>query len=267
MKTISVRMTILTGALVALWGDRAPAGTITTMVSATASSSNNPNTFGPSVTLTVASGTQYGVGTQVVAVTGSGGGPNLGGSVWVTHNLGSDRNITFQWRTRTLNETFAEEGGTPSSPPLNLAVGDFGLAGNIVDITGFAPGETFVIFGTFSVPKANTSGEPPVFDLASNTADGSIHIATFNSVTGFWENTTVLNTNNDPNRVQNFQGSWEAAGSPLTVGSWGTDQASMVSWAVVNHNSWFVVAPEPPAIAMLAAGAACFAVARCRRGR
>ena len=249
-------------------GHDASAGTVyTTMVSATASSSANPNTFGPAVTLTVESGTQYGVGTQVTAVTGSGGGPSLSGKVWVTQNLGSSRDVTFQWRNRTLNETFAEEGGTPTSPPLNLAAGDFGLSGDIVDITGFAPGEIFVVFAAFSVPTGTGPGSPPVYDLNSNTADGSIHIASLNPVTGYWENTVAQNTSNSAQAVTNFQGSWEAAGSPFTVGSWGTDNVNMVSWAVVNHNSQFVVAPEPPSIAMLAVGAACFGIVRCRRSR
>lgn len=87
---------------------------------------------------------------------------------------------------------------------MNLAVGDFGLASNVYDITGFATRGVFVIFGSFSVPTANTPGGAPTFGLASNTA----------------------------------------AGSPCTIGSWDTVNVAMVSWAVVNHDSQFAGAVE-----------------------
>lgn len=238
---------------------KAEAGSIPTLMqSATASSSASMFTFGPSVTLTALSGTQHGTGTYVTGVTGTGGGPVIGSRMWVTHTLGKSVDVTFQWRTRTLNETFASEGGTPSSPPLNLAVGDYGLSGDIFDITGFAPGEAFVVFSDFVVPK-DSSGTP-AFDLASNAADGSIHIATLDTVSGMWVNTVVLNHNADQNAIIDYQGSWEDAGSPMTVGSWGVDVEHMIAWSVVDHNSQFAVAPEPSTAALMAGCAACCAI-------
>jgi len=244
----------------------ADAEMILSLTPATASSGTSMYVFGAPVTVTVPSSPNgdHGYGTYVSGVSGTGGGPSLGGSIWVTQNLGSSRDITFSWRTPTLNETFASIGGTPTDPPLNLAVGDFGLAADVVEISGFAPGETFVMFSTFSVPGGDA------FDLQSNVADGSVHVATLNPVTGMWENAVDTNSSLDPNRVIDYQGSWEAAGKPMSVGSWGVDAANMVAWAVLNHNSQFTVAPEPSSVAMLIAGGAFCAVGaarRCRAGR
>jgi len=240
----------------------ADASMIVNLTPATANSGTSMFVFGTPVTLTVPSSLDYGAGTYVNGVSGSGGGPSLGGSIWVTQNLGSSRDITFSWRTPTLNETFASLGGTPTDPPLNLAVGDYGLAADVVEISGFAPGETFVMFSTFSVP-----GGGDAFNLQSNVEDGSVHVATLNPVTGMWENAVDTNSVLNPNRVIDYQGSWEAAGKPMSVGSWGVDAANMVAWAVLNHNSQFTVAPEPSSVAMLIAGGAFCALGAARRCR
>jgi len=242
----------------------ADASMIVNLTPATANSGTSMFVFGTPVTLTVPSNLDYGTGTYVDGVSGTGGGPSQGGSIWITQNLGSSRNITFSWRTPTLNETFASLGGTPTAPPLNLAVGDFGLASDVVDISGFAPGETFVMFSRFTVPDGGQA-----FNLQSNVEDGSVHVATLNPVTGMWENAVDTNSVLDPNSnpVIDFQGSWEAAGKPLIAGSWGVDVSTMVAWAVLNHNSQFTVAPEPSSAAMLIAGGAFCALGAARRCR
>jgi len=54
----------------------------------------------------------------------------------------SDRVITMSWRVRTLNESYpSKPGGNPTQPPMDIANLDFGLASDIVEMTGFAQGE------------------------------------------------------------------------------------------------------------------------------
>ncbi len=222
-----------------------------TLVSATASSSATM-TFNSSlgIQLESPSSLDAAVGSQVTAVSGSGGGAPLYTWATVTQNLGSARSIVMDWRVRTLNESFkAEPGGNPTQPPLDMDGLYFGLAGDVLELTGFAPGEKYVLQMSYQT-------NPAWFDEAEEIRTNSIHVAWLNPVTGIWEDASKANSQNATDRLVNYAGSWAAAGKPMTLGSWGVDADSQVAWMVLDHNSSFVVTPEPSSVALAAIGSA-----------
>ena len=218
------------------------------MLSATAGS-GSMTTFGPTVSGTLASGSSNWFGSQVTGspiVSGTNGGAQLGSFATVSHALGSDRVITMSWRTRTLNESYPwEPGGNPTQPPMDLANLDFGLASDVVEMTGFSPGEKFVMQMSYVGTLINEAVEASL---------GCIHINWLDPATGLWTNAVYGNTSNERGAVTNYQGSWAAAGSPTTLGSWGVDTVNDVVWSVLDHNSEFAVVPEPSSMLLLAAG-------------
>jgi hypothetical protein len=219
------------------------------MLSATAGSGSMV-TFGPAVSGTLASGSSNSFGSQVTGspiVSGTNGGAQLGSFATVSHALGSDRVITMSWRTRTLNESYPwEPGGNPTQPPMDIANLDFGLASDVVDLKGFAPGEKFVMQMSYVDTLINEAVESSL---------GCIHINWLDPVSGLWLNAVYGNTTTEQGAVTNYHGSWAAAGSPTTLGSWGIDTTNNVVWAVLDHNSEFAVVPEPSGMLLLAAGA------------
>lgn len=218
------------------------------LLSATAGSGSMV-TFGPTVSGTLASGSSNSFGSQVTGspiVSGTNGGAQLGTFATVSHALGSDRVITMSWRVRTLNESYPwEPGGNPTQPPMDIANLDFGLASDVVEMTGFSRGEKFVM---------QMSYVDTLFNEAVESSLGCVHINWLNPATGLWTNAVYGNTSKAGGAVENFQGSWAAAGSPTTLGSWGIDTTNNVVWAVLDHNSEFAVVPEPSSMLLLAAG-------------
>jgi hypothetical protein len=78
----------------------------------------------------------------------------------------------------------------------------------------------------------------------------------YEPTTQLWVDATLGNSQNDPGRLINYQGSWAAAGSPMSLGSWGVDTTNNVTWAVLDHNSQFAVAPEPSSLCLMGVGVA-----------
>ena len=265
MKTSATFAATLVVAGASLAGVVRHAAADTTLVNAQANSGgswSNP-VWGPTVTGTSVSGLGNFSGTVVTGtptVSSTGGGAQLGTVATVTHILGSDRIVTMAWRTRTLNESFPwEPGGNPTSPPMDLANLDFGLASDVVDLTGFAHGEKFVL---------QMSYDPSLFNESVETTLGCVHINWLNG-SGMWVNAVLGNTARDSRAQTNVHSSWVDAGSPMELGSWGVDTVNHVAWAVLDHNSQFAVVPEPASMSMLIGGAATglLAVIRRRRGR
>lgn len=229
------------------------------VLSATAGSGSMV-TFGPAVSGTLASGLSNSFGSQVTGspiVSGTNGGAQLGSSATVTHELGSDKVITMSWRVRTLNESYPwEPGGNPTQPPMDIANLDFGLASDVVDLKGFVPGEKFVM---------QMSYVDTLFNEAVESSLGCVHIDWLNPATGLWTNAVYGNTSKASGALENYQGSWAAAGSPMTLGSWGIDTTNNIVWAVLDHNSEFAVVPEPSSMLLLAAGSLACLVRRRKR--
>lgn len=251
------RVVFSVAAAACLWpGAAAVAGSVQ-LLSSTASTSGSMSLFGPAVTFTVPSGGSDAYGTQVVGAPifrGAGGGAQLNTWAAVTQSLGSSRQVTMAWRTRTLEESFSEEpNANPSQPPLDLANGWFGLAGDVLDLSGFAPGEKYVLQMSYIT-------NPAWYDEDGEIAAGCVQIHWLNPGTGIWEDATLGNSSNDPTRVVNYQGSWEQAGSPLTLGSWGVDKSNNVVWSVLDHNSEFAAVPEPASLLLVGSGATGFGI-------
>lgn len=245
----------------------------TVIVSATAQSGTSLYGFNEAnaVTFSSPSGLDNFYGTQVTAVTGSGGGAMLGSFATVTHVLTGAQSITMNWRVRTLNESFkVEPGGNPTQPPLRMDGLYFGNASDVVELTGFEAGEAFVL-------QMSYTDNPAWFDEAEEIRTKSIHIAWLDPVSGLWTDASVGNIGNSPNRVVNYAGSWSSyrdsqiadGKDPLTMGSWGVDATNNVAWMVLNHNSEFVVTPEPSSFVLAGLGAGFFAwrFSRPARGR
>jgi hypothetical protein len=162
------------------------------------------------------------------------------------------RTARARWRNRNANET--EPGGT--TPPLPTFATE--LISDVVDVTGL-DGQVHVLQMTYDPSKLNASE-------ATAQSLGILFLASFDTSDGLWKNAVALNSGNDPGALTNFNGSWAAAGSPLSVGSWGVDTANNRAWAVINHNSEFAVVPEPSTFIL--GGLAAMIVAACfRRGR
>lgn len=77
---------------------------------------------------------------------------------------------------------------------------------------------------------------------------------------GEWINAIDGNSATGSSAVQGFLGSYEAAGVFATadyLGSWGVDIESGSVWAILDHNSYFAVVPEPSTTALLLALVSC----------
>lgn len=207
-------------------------------------------TFGPTITGTLASGTGNYFGTIVSGTpSGSGGGQQL--NTWATVTLLSGSTTTFDmsWRTRTLNESFAAEpGGHPTQPPLDMTNLFFGLTSDVLKLEGLN-GRPFLL-------EMSYVANPAWFDESVEAGLGCLMIQWYDPASELWRDAWMGNSHNDPNRVINYQGSWAAAGSPTSLGSWGVDTTANVAWAVLDHNSQFAVVPEPESAALMTIGTA-----------
>lgn len=209
-------------------------------------------TFGQTITGTLASGTGGLFGTIVSgtpSVTGSGGGAQLGTWASVTQTTGSTVTFNMSWRTRTLNESFAAEpNANPTQPPLDMANGWFGLCSDVLKLDGLN-NKPFLL-------QMSYIENPAWYDEAIEASAGCLQPQWYNPASQLWVDATSANSQNDPGRLINYQGSWSAAGSPMTLGSWGVDLTNNVTWAVLDHNSQFAVAPEPESLFLASIGMA-----------
>ncbi len=234
---------------------------------ATADASNSMSTWGVKKSLTFAAGAAYDMTTVVVATTGTGGGPMLGTTASViggTNNSAGPQTVEMAWRTRTQSETTDLEGGTPTSPPLpNNAYND-GLISDVLSLNGTGT-QKYVLemdYDPSLLAYPNT-----LFSEAELAEMGLIYLAAFNPTTGLWENAIDRNTPGMNAGTANIQDSWIAAGSPLTLGSWGVDIVNHKVWAVLDHNSQFAVIPEPLTLSLLGVGGVALLRRRSRGGR
>lgn len=237
------------------------------LLPATATSSGSMTVFGEPVSVESPTGYSNEYGTQVTGsavVAGPGGGAILNTWATVSHDLGETKNVSMAWRTRTLHESFwVEPGGNPTQPPLQMNYLYFGMASDVMELTGFAPGEKFVLQMSYVMI-------PGSFDEETNRAESAIHVSWLNPNLdgGTWENAVFGNIGaNEPGALWNFDGSWAASGYNTKLGSWGVDTVNNVAWAVLDHNSQFSVSPEPSTFAMLGTAAACLGLAVRRRRR
>jgi len=107
--------------------------------------------------------------------------------------------------------------------------------------------------------------------VLNGTSESLLMLGWFDS-NEIWVNAIDGNTGTaGGSRVVNYTGGYAAAGVVPTaayLGSWGRDPATKTTWAVIDHNSQFVViaVPEPSAL-LLAAGGLAMAACRFTRRR
>lgn len=271
-----------------------------------ASSSNNRDLFGGSLTGTVAgSGSYSGLESQVAGTTGTGDGASALGTIATIvagkNATGSAEEISMAWRTRTRSPMPSEI--EPPTKPLLALKGELGS--DILRLTGMdAPGgnhslagrhetDAFALqmtydgseaFEEFSAIQGNiflvwlNPGEDGVIGDGVNAASADDRWV--NAVEGnFGVGSSVML---NPQAFTNVHSSWEdfAAMNSITndnlsdfVGAWGVDTSSTygghqgVVWAVLNHNSDFAVVPEPSTAAVIGLAAGAGLLGRGRRRR
>ena len=183
------------------------------------------------------------------------------------NNTGTDTTVNMQWRARTPNETSADEGGSPTYPPLTTSSG---LVSDVVRVSGMLngganPDQTDVYVLQMTYDDTLIPGD---IGEAALAALGKIYLAWLNpdeaSPVGKWRNAVAGNEGINTGTA-NFQGTWAEAGSPLALGSWGVDTDLNLVWAVLDHQGDFAAVPEPSTLALLGLGVAGLLVARRRR--
>ncbi|MEI6675811.1 MAG: PEP-CTERM sorting domain-containing protein [Verrucomicrobiota bacterium] len=142
-------------------------------------------------------------------------------------------NASMAWRTRTTDEV-----GT--------------LLADVADVhTGTGTLAPFVLQMTYDPSQLDLAGGTTESLLASQ---GGIVLTWLNS-DGQWVNAIAGDLGANVG-LEDVQGSWASAGSPLALGTWGVDTSTHTVWAVVDHNSEFSAGPvpEPASLSLLALG-------------
>jgi hypothetical protein len=122
------------------------------------------------------------------------------------------------------------------------------IISDVVDITGTAPDPILVIM------TYNDAGIP---EEAASAAQGHIQIVSLND-DGLWVPTIMLNSDGGAGaagQASHLMGPGGVVPSLATLSHWGVDTEANVVWAVVDHNSFFAVVPEPASLVLLAASA------------
>jgi hypothetical protein len=243
-----VRTLTLTFAAGLLLSLAAPNGSAA-LVSTTAhdSGTSDLTNFGPSVNITLVTGTQpVDTGTQVTALD-DGGTSFLGSSAWImeTDSAGT---VSMAWRNRATDETHR-------NPPL---VPDFAayICSDVVSVTGFG--------GTYALEMSYSPDVEHADDAAIDALNGHLFLGML-STTGDqpkWINagTPGDTYSTEPYSAEPFQGDFAEFRTthvdPLAqyVGYWGVDIVDHKVWAVLDTQGQFAAVPEPSSIALLAAG-------------
>jgi hypothetical protein len=122
----------------------------------------------------------------------------------------------------------------------------FGLCSDVLKLDG--------LNGTSFLLQMSYLENPAWYDEALEASLGCLLVQWYQPSTQLWVDATLGNSQNDPERLINYQGSWVSAGSPMTLGSWGVDTTNNLAWAVLDHNSQFAVTPEPGTLGLVAVG-------------
>ena len=227
---------------------------------------NTPN-LGPALSSNQASlATYVGLASTVV---GSSSGPILGGPLEFTtatllqgrNNSGGPEVVSEAWRSRTKSETSVDQGGTPTSPPLQPS-----LAPLVSDVVSLSLGENPTQSTSVFVLQMNY--DSTLDEQALLQSKGLIYLAWLNpnglgTNVPEWQNAVNGNFGGGTTVDKNVDSSYAAfalangitdANVGNFLGSWGVDLADNEVWAVLNHNSQFAVVPEPATIVLGAIG-------------
>ncbi len=170
--------------------------------------------------------------------------------------------VSMAWRTRTAAEKTPAGGGLISEV-LNLSgMAPYGTGTHdgshqtdmFVLQMRYDPAQLSSIWGlTESQALAQDGLYLGYLDLGPDGIAGTAD--------DYWTNAVYGNFGGTPN----FVGNQPYNSSCFVLGDYGVDATNHTVWAVLDHNSQFAVVPEPPALALLAAGA--MGLAACLRRR
>jgi fibronectin-binding autotransporter adhesin len=112
------------------------------------------------------------------------------------------------------------------------------------------------------------SGKMFTLQLSLDDINSGDYLGWYDTSTNTWTNAVLGNSNSGTMGLSGFQGDGAYnAGTDFVLGYWGYDSASNTVWAVVDHNSEFIVAtvPEPGTTLLIGLGLGGVLLARRRR--
>lgn len=222
--SVSHNVALGTGA-VDVYGTGATAATQGTLLIASANTIANNITFsGGKVDRTVGAGSAYSLGTTGTVQSTLTGGITTGAKLLEANNATADTTISYSF------------GKTAPGGVTN----DAARVSDIFALSNMEAGTKFVL----------------QMNIATVTA--SNFLGWYNSTTTTWQNAVLGNSNAGTIGLTLFQGNTPyVAGTDFVLGYWGYDTTNNTVWAVIDHNSDFIVqaVPEPSTTALLVASA------------
>ena len=131
-----------------------------------------------------------------------------------------------------------------ASGPGPVTLNFIGIPGNLQAVS-----DSVSVSGTGTNPVVIQLSYSPALAQGFNLPEEGLRLAWLNPATGQWVNAVVGNTGGAPN----FFARAYNPSTDFQVGNFGVDAANKVVWAVVNHNSQFVVGPVPDPFALTGA--------------
>jgi len=239
----------------------------------------------------------FNIHTDQPAGFGPGGADGFGSTITILAGEASaSTNVSLRVRKPNDNEVF----GFSTTPPAENSPGWYSVLSDVYELTGIAatgpavggktPTDVFALQISYldnNLANTNTTPEAYMEDYIYQHGNvkswtetdianaGELQIAFFDTSAGTYSEDDLGNFGVGSTVIENYQGSWAsfAAANSVTdanlgdfLGSWGVDTTNNNVWGIFDHNTSFVVVPEPQSLAIFGIGALMLA-RRARRSR